>query len=205
MNRWLLCSFTLLLVMGFAITGCAQAGNEKLSEYDASFEVVTGAERLDVYLPLLKGKNVGLIINQTSVVGRWQTSLLDTLLHHKVRVKKVFVPEHGFRGTAAAGEKVDNEKDKKTGLPIISLYGNNKKPTAAQLKNIDVLIYDLQDVGVRFYTYISTLQYAMEACAENDIQLIILDRPNPNGFYVDGPVLDTGHRSFVGMQPRPVV
>ena len=205
MNRWLLCSFTLLLVMGFAITGCAQAGNEKLSEYDASFEVVTGAERLDVYLPLLKGKNVGLIINQTSVVGRWQTSLLDTLLHHKVRVKKVFVPEHGFRGTAAAGEKVDNEKDKKTGLPIISLYGNNKKPTAAQLKNIDVLIYDLQDVGVRFYTYISTLQYAMEACAENDIQLIILDRPNPNGFYVDGPVLDTGHRSFVGMQPIPVV
>jgi uncharacterized protein YbbC (DUF1343 family) len=131
--------------------------------------------------------------------------LLDTLLSLDVKVRKVFVPEHGFRGLAAAGEKIQNEKDKKTGLPIISLYGNNKKPTDKQLKGLDVLIYDLQDVGVRFYTYISTLQYAMEACAENDVQLIVLDRPNPNGFYVDGPVLDTSLRSFVGMQPIPVV
>lgn len=165
--------------------------------------VVTGAERIGQYLPLLKGKKVGLLINQTSVVGK--TSLLDTLLSLHVKVKRIFVPEHGFRGEAQAGEMVENEKDKETDIHIVSLYGSNKKPTEKQLNKIDVLVYDLQDVGVRFYTYISTLQYAMEACAENNVPLIILDRPDPNGHYISGPVLDTALRSFVGMQPIPIV
>lgn len=165
--------------------------------------ILTGAEQTERYLPGLKGKRVGLLINQTSVVG--DKLLLDVLLEHKVKVVKIFVPEHGFRGTADAGAHIDNGIDKESGLPVISLYGNNKKPTADQLKDIDILIYDLQDVGVRFYTYISTLQYAMEACADNGKKIIVLDRPDPNGFYVDGPVLDKVHRSFVGMQPVPVV
>lgn len=162
-----------------------------------------GATQIQEYLPLLNGKKVALIINQTSVVGK--TSLLDTLLRLHVKVVKIFVPEHGFRGTASAGAKISNDIDDRTGLPVISLYGKNKKPTAAQLADVDILIYDLQDVGVRFYTYISTLQYAMEACGEYGKQLMVLDRPNPNGYYVDGPVLDTSLRSFVGMQPVPVV
>lgn len=165
--------------------------------------ILTGAAQIDKYLPELKGKRVGLLINQTSVVG--DKLLLDLLLEHKVKVVKIFVPEHGFRGTADAGAHVDNGIDKDSGLPVISLYGNNKKPTAEQLKDIDILIYDLQDVGVRFYTYISTLQYAMEACTDNGKKIIVLDRPDPNGFYVDGPVLDKMQRSFVGMQPVPVV
>lgn len=165
--------------------------------------IVTGAVQINAYLPLLQHKNVGVIINQTSVVGT--TSLLDTLIKSGVHVVKIFVPEHGFRGTADAGAHIKNDVDVTTGLPVISLYGNNKKPSREQLSNVDVLIYDLQDVGVRFYTYISTLQYAMEACIENDKQLVVLDRPNPNGSYVDGPVLDTTFRSFVGMQPIPVV
>lgn len=165
--------------------------------------VITGAERLEQYLPLLKGKSVGLVINQTSIVGN--THLLDTLISVGVKVQTVFAPEHGFRGTADAGEHVNNGIDPTTQTAIISLYGDNKKPKATQLKNLDVVIFDIQDVGVRFYTYISTLQYVMEACAENNKPLIVLDRPNPNGHYVDGPVLDTQFRSFVGMQPIPVV
>jgi uncharacterized protein YbbC (DUF1343 family) len=164
---------------------------------------VTGAAQLEVYLPLLKGKRVALLINQTSVVG--QISLLDTLLHRGVQVVKIFVPEHGFRGTADAGAKIKNEVDAATGLPVISLYGSNKKPNTEQLANVDILVYDLQDVGVRFYTYISTMQLAMEACAAQRKTFMVLDRPNPNGFYVDGPVLDSTYRSFVGMQPVPVV
>ena len=148
--------------------------------------------------------HVAVVGNQTSVIGT--THLVDTLLARGVQVVKTFCPEHGFRGTAAAGAKVDNSVDAKTGLPIISLYGKNKKPTSEQLIDVDVVIFDLQDVGCRFYTYISTLHYVMEACAENNIPLIVLDRPNPNGHYVDGPVLDTAHyRSFVGMHPVPVV
>lgn len=147
---------------------------------------------------------VAVVGNQTSVVGN--THLVDTLLSSGASVTKIFCPEHGFRGTAAAGAHVDNSVDPKTGLPIISLYGKNKKPTKEQLKGVDVVIFDLQDVGCRFYTYISTLHYVMEACAENKIPLIVLDRPNPNGHYVDGPVLDTAkYRSFVGMHPVPVV
>ena len=147
---------------------------------------------------------VAVVANQTSIVGN--THLVDTLLRSGVTVTKIFCPEHGFRGTAAAGAHVDNSIDPKTGLPIISLYGKNKKPSPEQMKGVDVVIFDLQDVGCRFYTYISTLHYVMEACAEAGIPIAVLDRPNPNGHYVDGPVLDTATcRSFVGMHPVPVV
>ena len=152
----------------------------------------------------LPSGRVAVVGNQTSVVGN--VHLVDTLLARGVHVVKIFCPEHGFRGTAAAGAHVDNSVDAKTGIPIISLYGKNKKPTPEQLADIDYVIFDLQDVGCRFYTYISTLHYVMEACAEANIPLLVLDRPNPNGHYVDGPVLDTAHyRSFVGMHPVPVV
>lgn len=165
--------------------------------------IETGAQQMKEYLPLLKGKKVALLINQTSVVDG--KLLLDTLLAEGVQVVKVFVPEHGFRGTADAGAHISNEVDARTGLPVISLYGKNKKPGREQLADVDILVYDLQDVGARFYTYISTLQYAMEACIETNKTLLILDRPNPNGHLVDGPVLDTALRSFVGMQPIPVL
>lgn len=147
---------------------------------------------------------VAVVGNQTSIVG--STHLVDTLLAQRVNVVKIFCPEHGFRGTAAAGAHVDNSIDPRTGLPIVSLYGNNKKPTEEQLRDVSAVIFDLQDVGCRFYTYLSTLHYVMEACAENNIPLLVLDRPNPNGHYIDGPVLDTADcRSFVGMHPVPVV
>lgn len=155
------------------------------------------------YLPLLKNKRIALVINQTSdIKGK---TLLDVLIDNKIDVRRVFVPEHGFRGTEDAGAKINNSIDSTTGLPVVSLYGSNKKPKQEQLTDIDVLVYDLQDVGVRFYTYISTLEYCMEACAEGRKELIILDRPNPNGFYVDGPVLEKQHKSFVGMQSIPIV
>tara|TARA_Y100000589_G_scaffold332302_1_gene391466 strand:- start:7735 stop:8934 length:1200 start_codon:yes stop_codon:yes gene_type:complete len=166
-------------------------------------KIVTGAENTQAYFPLLENKKIGIVANQTSIIGK--RHLVDSLLHRGFDVVKVFSPEHGFRGKADAGEKVNNQTDSKTGLPIISLYGKNKKPTAAQLKGLDVVVFDLQDVGVRFYTYISTLHYVMEACAESNIPVIVLDRPNPNAFYIDGPVLDSNFRSFVGMHPVPVV
>ena len=159
--------------------------------------------RPEKYLPLLKHKRVALVINQTSKVG--DMSLLDMLTSMGVSVKKIFVPEHGFRGKEDAGAHVDNTTDSATGIPVISLYGNHKKPRDEDLADIDVVVYDLQDVGVRFYTYISTLEYCMEACAQNRKQFIVLDRPNPNGFYVDGPVLEKENKSFVGMQSIPVV
>ncbi|WP_178989360.1 exo-beta-N-acetylmuramidase NamZ family protein [Winogradskyella schleiferi] len=176
--------------------------------------IIIGANRTAAYLPLLQGKNVGVVANQTSVIFRDKTRkasflnyshLIDSLLSLKVNVKKVFAPEHGFRGTADAGELVKDGKDTKTGLHIYSLHGKHKKPTASQLENIDIMLFDIQDVGVRFYTYISTLHYVMEACAEQNIPLLILDRPNPNGNYVDGPVLETKHSSFLGMHPIPLV
>jgi uncharacterized protein YbbC (DUF1343 family) len=165
--------------------------------------IATGAEQTDKYLELLKNKRIGLVVNQTSTIG--STHLLDTLLSLKVDIKKIFAPEHGFRGNHEAGAYIQNETDVKTGLPVISLYGKNKKPTASQLADIDIIIFDIQDVGVRFYTYISTLHYVMEAAAEQAKLVIVLDRPNPNGFYFDGPILDTAYRSFVGMHPVPVV
>jgi uncharacterized protein YbbC (DUF1343 family) len=167
-------------------------------------DIVLGADQVDVYASMLQNKKVGFCGNQTSILTN-KTHVIDTLLSLKVDIQKLFTPEHGLRGTADAGERVANSIDKKTGLPIISLYGKNKKPTAEQLKGIEIMVFDLQDVGARFYTYISTLHYVMEACSQNNIHLIVLDRPNPNGFYVDGPVLDTSLRSFVGMHPVPIV
>jgi len=163
----------------------------------------TAASQTQKYLYLLRDKKVGVVGNQTSLVG--DAHLVDTLIASGIDVVRVFSPEHGFRGDADAGEHVGNQNDKKTGLPIVSLYGKNKKPYAEQLEDLDVLVFDIQDVGVRFYTYISTLHYVMEACAESELPLIILDRPNPNGHYVDGPVLDVNFKSFVGMHPVPIV
>ncbi|MGN6568926.1 MAG: exo-beta-N-acetylmuramidase NamZ family protein [Flavipsychrobacter sp.] len=165
--------------------------------------VICGAERIKSYVKELQHKRVAVVINQSARVG--DALLVDTLVHLKINVVKIFVPEHGLRGQADAGATINNGIDSATGLPVISLYGNNKKPKTEQLADVDIVVYDLQDVGVRFYTYISTLQYVMEACAEQNKRLIILDRPDPNGFYVDGPILDTSLRSFVGMQPIPVV
>ncbi|RZS97963.1 uncharacterized protein YbbC (DUF1343 family) [Cecembia calidifontis] len=168
--------------------------------------ILPAADQPEVYLPLLEGKRVGLVVNQTSILTQSNNMhLVDFLMMEGVDVKKVFVPEHGFRGDADAGEAIKSEVDKSTGLPIVSLYGDNKKPSKESLKDIDVLIYDLQDVGIRFYTYISTMHYVMESCAENKMPLLIFDRPNPNGNYVDGPVLKKGFESFVGMHPIPVV
>lgn len=169
-------------------------------------EILTGSEQPELYLSKLMGKKVGVVANQTSILpNRQNIHLVDFLLSQGIELKKVLVPEHGFRGTADAGEKVNNSIDSKTGLHIISLYGTNKKPSVDQIKDLDILIFDLQDVGTRFFTYISTMHYLMEACAENGKKLIIFDRPNPNGEYTDGPVLKKGFESFVGMHPIPVV
>lgn len=165
--------------------------------------IIPAATRTTVYLPLLKGKRVGVFANHTATVGN--RHLVDTLLSLGIRITKAFGPEHGFRGTADAGEKVENYLDPATGIPVISLYGKKRKPTPEDLADIDILLFDIQDVGTRFYTFISSLQEFMEAAFENSKPLMILDRPNPNGFYVDGPLLDTAYRSFVGMQPIPIV
>jgi uncharacterized protein YbbC (DUF1343 family) len=166
----------------------------------------TGSEQPDLYMDLLKGKTVGIVANQTSVMTHSQNKhVVDFLLENGINVKTVFVPEHGFRGKADAGEKVDNTVDAKTGLPIISLYGANKKPSPEQLQNLDIIIFDLQDVGARFYTYISTMHYVMEATAEQGKKMIVFDRPNPNGDYIAGPILKKGYESFVGMHPIPIV
>lgn len=163
----------------------------------------TGSERTDAYLPLLTGQRVAVVTNHTGRIGN--AHLVDSLLALKVGITKVFAPEHGFRGDADAGEHVKDQRDSRTGLPIVSLYGKHKKPNAQQLADVDVLIFDIQDVGARFYTYISTLHFVMEAALAHQKKVIVLDRPNPNGFYVDGPVLDTAYRSFVGMHPVPIV
>jgi len=166
-------------------------------------DIQVGAEQTEKYLSILKGKNIALVVNQTSTIKN--THLADSLKSLGIKIDKVFAPEHGFRGNADAGEHIANGIDKKSGLQVVSLYGKNYKPTAKQLNKIDYVVFDIQDVGARFYTYISTLHYVMEACAENNIPLIILDRPNPNGSYFDGPVLDTNFRSFVGVHPIPIV
>lgn len=173
------------------------------TQAQTSKKIIPGAERMGVYLPLLKGKTVGVFANQTSLVNG--THLVDTLLSSGVLVKKIFAPEHGFRGEADAGEHLSNSTDAKTGLPIISLYGDHRKPTPNEIKDVDVLIFDVQDVGLRYYTFISSLEEFMEVALQNNKPLLILDRPNPNGFYVDGPVLKDGFQSFVGMQKVPVV
>lgn len=165
--------------------------------------ILPGCHNFDQYLSLLRGKRVGCVVNQTSMVNK--THLIDSLLSNQINVVKIFAPEHGFRGKADAGEIINNEKDNKTGLPIISVYGKSKKPQKEDLKDVDIMVFDLQDVGVRFYTYISHLHYIMEACAENNIELIILDRPNPHIHYVDGPTLRMTHQSFIGMHQVPLI
>lgn len=169
--------------------------------------IVVAANRTKLYNKLLQNTRVGVVANQTSVIfkNNGYTHLVDSLLKLNVDIKTVYAPEHGFRGKADAGELVKDGKDLKTGLPIISLYGKNKKPNPEQLSNIDVVVFDIQDVGARFYTYISSLHYVMEACAELNIPIIVLDRPNPNGHFIDGPILEAEHKSFIGMHPIPVV
>jgi uncharacterized protein YbbC (DUF1343 family) len=169
----------------------------------AQQQIIPGAWRMERYINLLKGRRVAVFANQTATVG--PSHLVDTLLHSGIQVVRIFSPEHGFRGNADAGEQIASTKDSATGIEVVSLYGNHLKPSATDLADIDVMVFDVQDVGVRFYTYISSLQYYIEAARANQKPLILLDRPNPNGFYVDGPVLDTAFRSFVGMQPIPVV
>ncbi len=194
-----------------------------LYERDQSTDFKTGAEDSDSYLPLLKNKRIGIVTNQTGIfkstpilqhkstkepskeIGVINISIVDYLLGENINLQKIYAPEHGFRGTADAGELIKDGKDTKTGLPVISLYGDNKKPKPEQLMGIDVMVFDLQDVGARFYTYISSLHYVMEACAEQNIPLIVLDRPNPNGAIIDGPVLEKEFSSFVGMHPIPVL
>lgn len=171
--------------------------------FGESNEIVCGADQPEEYLPMLKNKRVGLVVNHTSQVG--QIHLVDYLLSKNIKVENIFAPEHGFRGNASAGEVIKDNVDLKTGISVVSLYGKIKKPTKAHLQNIDVLVFDIQDVGCRFYTYISTLHYIIEACAENNVELIVLDRPNPNGDYIAGPVLNPGFESFVGMDPIPIV
>ncbi|WP_246011600.1 exo-beta-N-acetylmuramidase NamZ family protein [Flavobacterium piscinae] len=197
--------------------------SRKSEEISTTAELKTGAENYTSYLPILKGKKVGVVTNQTGIlkieseniavengIKEYQriftnVHLVDFLIERKIQVQKIYAPEHGFRGTADAGELIKDGKDTKTGLPIISLYGDNKKPKPEQLAGIDVMVFDLQDVGARFYTYISSLHYVIEACAENNIPLLVLDRPNPNGRIVDGPILEKEFTSFVGMHPIPVL
>lgn len=169
--------------------------------------VMVAANRTALYLPMLIGKKVGIVSNQTSVIFKknGHTHIVDSLLNLQIGIKKVFAPEHGFRGKADAGEKVKDGLDTQTGLPIISLYGKNRKPTNTQLSDLEIVLFDIQDVGVRFYTYIATLQLVMEACAENDIPILVLDRPNPNAHYVDGPTMEAQHIGFLGMTQIPLV
>ncbi|HUH33628.1 MAG TPA: DUF1343 domain-containing protein [Daejeonella sp.] len=169
----------------------------------SSKNIITGADQTEKYLPLLKGKRVGMVINNTSIIGN-KTSV-DSLHTIGVNIVKIFGPEHGFRGDASAGASVDNSIDEKTGIPAISLYGKHSKPSAEDLKDVDIMVFDIQDVGVRFYTYINTLQRVMEACAEQGKEVLILDRPNPNGFYVDGPILEPHLKSGIGINPIPIL
>lgn len=192
-----------LFIFATGIVCPAQEKSEAFPVADPAKPVVTAAERTLVYVPLIEGKRLAVFANQTSMVGNMH--LVDTLLKLGLNIKVIFGPEHGFRGTADAGEKIGNYTDEKTGIPVISLYGTKRKPSKEDLKDIDVMIFDIQDVGVRFYTFISSLQEYMEAAFEHSIPLLILDRPNPNGYYVDGPILDKKYKSFVGMQPVPVV
>lgn len=225
-NTFLFFFVTAFTGLSFVCNAQSKSKVESQKSKDYQTEIQTGADQSEIYLPLLKDKKVGVLTNQTGIVNAFpksyyelqndslvgcikqapqKMSIVDYLIENKINLKKIYAPEHGFRGTADAGELIKDGKDTKTGLPIISLYGNNKKPTKEQLSGIDVMIFDLQDVGARFYTYISSLHYLMEACAENNIPVIVLDRPNPKGATVDGPVLELKNKSFVGMHPIPVL
>ncbi len=231
-NTFLFLFVTAFTGLSFVCNAQSKSKVESQKSKDYQVEIQTGADQPEIYHPLLKDKKVGVLTNQTGIIkliskGPFSSEInsrgyneykelnqnitidkkfiIDYLIEKTINVKKIYAPEHGFRGTADAGELIKDGKDTKTGLPIISLYGNNKKPTKEQLAGIDVMIFDLQDVGARFYTYISSLHYLMEACAENNIPLIVLDRPNPKGATVDGPVLEMKNKSFVGMHPIPVL
>lgn len=200
----------LITIIACLISNTLTAQNVPATYHKASHikteKIIPGADQTQLYVDYLKGKSIGMVVNQTSVIGNKLTPSVDSLLSLGIRIKKIFGPEHGFRGNASNGATVSDSTDPKTGLPVVSLYGNKHyKPTTEDLKGLDLVIFDIQDVGVRFYTYISTLHYLMEACAENNVGLMILDRPNPNGFYVDGPILDTAFHSFVGMHPVPII
>ncbi len=188
-------SFRITIFLILIIPGCSHAQPEE--------DILPAAYNTEQYLPMISAKKVGLVINHTSVLN--YSNLLDSLISLKVNVRAVFTPEHGFKGTADAGAYVSNERYSNSDIPVISLYGKKKKPNAEDLKGIDIMVFDLQDVGVRFFTYLSTLHYIMEACAEQQIPLLVLDRPNPNGHYIDGPVLDSEYKSFIGLHPVPIV
>ena len=227
---FLSCFKNTVLLWVFTLSVCGNPNNKDIRENDIvsktskTFsvpQIVVGANRIEEYLPLIKGKKVGVVANQTSVIFKYEvgntkyennepqtaphTHLVDSLLSLQIDIKKVFAPEHGFRGEADAGEHVKDGKDAETGLPLISLYGKNRKPSKEQLQDLDVVVFDIQDVGTRFYTYIATLQLVMEACAEYHFSIIVLDRPNPNGSYVDGPTMEKEHTGFLGMNPIPLV
>jgi uncharacterized protein YbbC (DUF1343 family) len=193
-----------ILIIFIACLNLSCSGQKNNTENNKpATPILAGAERMQVYLPLIKGKRIGIFANQTSMVGK--THLVDTLQKSGIKITVIFGPEHGFRGTADAGEKVGNYLDEKTGIPVVSLYGSKRRPSEEDLKDVDILVFDIQDVGVRFYTFISSLEEFMNTAFEYGKPLLILDRPNPNGFYVDGPVLEPKFKSFVGMQPVPVV
>lgn len=188
-----------IIALLFTIASC-RAANPGATE---NSKIITGAERTSEYLPLLAGKNIALVANHTSNIGN--IHLVDTLMTSGIRIKKVFAPEHGFRGEAEDGAHIASGVDRKSGVNVISIYGQSRKPSPSDLKDIDLVVFDIQDAGARFYTFISTMSLVMEACAEQGIPFLVLDRPNPNGFYVDGPLLDPAFSSFVGMHPVPVV
>ncbi|MGB0391384.1 MAG: exo-beta-N-acetylmuramidase NamZ family protein [Salibacteraceae bacterium] len=196
-------AFLLIFCVGIILQNGVSQNSFDSSLVKTAEEVLVGAERASLYIDQLKGKNVALVVNPTSEV--FGTHLVDFLIEKNISISKVFAPEHGFRGTADAGERIKDGVDSKTQIPIKSLYGSFKKPSKEDLKDIDIVVFDIQDVGVRFYTYISTMHYVMEACAENNVDFMVLDRPNPNGFYVAGPVLEIEQRSFVGMHTVPIV
>lgn len=192
--KWCAGKYAVLILL-LLVTGCANRAKDSA--------IIVGAERPEIYLPTLKGKKVGVVVNQTSRVD--ELHLVDFLLQNQVEVIRIFAPEHGFRGNHDAGALIDSSVDLNTGIPITSIYGKNKKPSAEVLTDIDIIIFDVQDVGLRFYTYISSMHYMMEAAAESQVEFMVLDRPNPNGKYIDGPILDPKFKSFVGMHPIPIL
>ena len=194
---------SLVLLLTVSCKGNMQRGEQTGQEPAAVERIIPGAERTELYFPLLAGSNVAVVANHTSLIG--ETHLVDSLVGAGIRITGIFAPEHGFRGEAGAGVKIDDGRDAETGIRVISLYGNRRKPSPEDLEDVDVTLFDIQDVGVRFYTYVSTLAYVMEACAQAGIPMILLDRPNPNGDYIDGPILESRFESFVGMHPVPVV
>jgi uncharacterized protein YbbC (DUF1343 family) len=193
----------LTLIFAYLLIAACNLLSNAYSQSSQTGALQTGADQMTLYLPALQGKRVGMVVNHTSRIGT--THLVDSLIARGVTIKTIFAPEHGFRGEATDGEKISSSRDPRTGVFITSLYGQNRKPSPAQMDSLDVVIFDIQDVGTRFYTYISTMHYVMEACAETNKPLIVLDRPNPNGHFIDGPVLDPKFKSFVGMHPIPVV